>query len=79
MGLVALWHVESSRTRDRTHVPYVGWGILIHCTTREALAGGFLRKQKAQEELLPPPFDCLQEFKLAPFQEENWPQRYYKE
>ena len=56
------------------------------------LAGGFLstvppgklcqvdfKKQKAQEEILPPPFDCLKEFKLAPFQEETWPQRYYKE
>ena len=36
IGLVAPWHVESSRTRDRTHVPCTGRQILIHCTTREA-------------------------------------------
>ena len=35
--LVALWYVESSRTRDRTHVPCIGRQILIHGTTREAL------------------------------------------
>ena len=33
-GLVALWHVESSWTRDRTHVPCVGRQILIHYTSR---------------------------------------------
>ena len=35
MGLVALWHVGSSRTRARTHVPYIGRRILNHCATRE--------------------------------------------
>ena len=35
-GLVALWHVGSSRTRARTHDPCVGRRILNHCTTREA-------------------------------------------
>ena len=35
MGLVALWHVGSSRTRDRTHVPCIGRWILNHWTTRE--------------------------------------------
>ena len=35
MDLVALWHMESSQTRDRTHVPCIGRQILIHCTTRE--------------------------------------------
>ena len=35
VGLVAPQHVESSRTRDQTHVPYTGRWILIHCTTRE--------------------------------------------
>ena len=35
MGLVALWHVGSSQTRDQTRVPYIGRWILIHCTTRE--------------------------------------------
>ena len=36
MGLVALQHVESSLTRDRTRVPYIGRRILNHCATREA-------------------------------------------
>ena len=35
MGLVALWHVGSSRTRDRTCVPCIGRQILNHWTTRE--------------------------------------------
>ena len=34
-GLVALWHVGSSRTRDQTPVPCVGRQILNHCATRE--------------------------------------------
>ena len=29
-GLVALWHVESSRIRDRTRVPCIGRQILSH-------------------------------------------------
>ena len=36
MGLVALQHVGSSRTRARTHVPCIGRRILNHCATREA-------------------------------------------
>ena len=36
-GLVALRHVGSSRTRDRTCVPCIGRRILNHCATREAL------------------------------------------
>ena len=35
--LVAQQHVESSRTRDRTHVPCTGSQILNHWTTRESL------------------------------------------
>ena len=35
-GLVAPWHVGSSQTRARTHVPCIGRQILNHCTTREA-------------------------------------------
>ena len=35
MGLVAPWHVESSRTRARTRVPCIGGQILNHCATRE--------------------------------------------
>ena len=34
-GLVALWHVGSSTTRDRTCVPCIGRWILNHCATRE--------------------------------------------
>ena len=32
-GLAAPWHVESSRTRDRIHVPHIGRLILNHWTT----------------------------------------------
>ena len=35
--LVASRHVESSQTRDWTHVPYIGRWILIHCSTRKVL------------------------------------------
>ena len=33
---VAPWHVGSSQTRARTHVPCIGRQILNHCATREA-------------------------------------------
>ena len=36
MGLVALWHVGSSRTRARTRVLCIGRWILNHCAIREA-------------------------------------------
>ena len=36
-GLAALWHVWSSQTRDRTHVPCIDRQILNHWTTREVL------------------------------------------
>ena len=36
-GLIAPWLVESSWTRDWTHVPCIGRQILNHWTTREAL------------------------------------------
>ena len=29
-ALVSLWHVESSQTRDQTHVPWIGRQILNH-------------------------------------------------
>ena len=35
VGLVVLRHVESSQTREQTHIPCTGRWILIHCTTRE--------------------------------------------
>ena len=34
-ALVTLWHMGSSQTMDRTHIPGIGRRILIHCTTRE--------------------------------------------
>ena len=34
-GLVAPWHVGSSQTRARTHVPCIGRRILNHCATRK--------------------------------------------
>ena len=34
-GLVAPWHVGSSRTRARTRVPCIGRRILNHCITRK--------------------------------------------
>ena len=40
-GLVAPWHVGSSWTRTRTHVPCIGRRILNHCATREAPQGFF--------------------------------------
>ena len=44
-GLVAPWHVGSSRTRARTHVPCIGRRILNHCTTREAPEVEFLSQR----------------------------------
>jgi len=35
-GLVALWHVGSSQTRNWTRFPCIAWWILNHSTTREA-------------------------------------------
>ena len=37
-GLVAPWHVGSSRTRAQTRVPCIGRQILNHCATREVPA-----------------------------------------
>ena len=34
-ALVAPWPVESSWTRDRTHVSYIGRQILLHCVSKE--------------------------------------------
>ena len=41
-GLTAQWHVESSPTRDRTHVPWIGRWMLNHCTTKEVPQADFL-------------------------------------
>ena len=40
-GLVAPWHVRSSRARARTRVPCIGRRILNHCATRGALECSF--------------------------------------
>ena len=40
-GLVTPWHVGSSQTRARTHVPCIGRLILNHCTPREAPLAAF--------------------------------------
>ena len=42
LGLVALQHVESFQTRNRTHILYTSRRILNHCTTREVLFYVFL-------------------------------------
>ena len=34
-AFIALWHVESSQTRNWTRVPCIGRCIPIHCTTKE--------------------------------------------
>ena len=44
MDLVAPQLVESSWTRDRTHVPCIGRQILNHWTTREVLLKIFKRR-----------------------------------
>ena len=43
-GLVALWQIESSWTRDQSCVSCIGRQILIHCTTREVLGVVFIGK-----------------------------------
>ena len=45
MGLIALLHIESSKTRDRTHVAYIDRLILNHWTTREVWAHNFKIKE----------------------------------
>ena len=42
-ALVAPQHVESSWTRDRTHVLCTGRWILIHCATRESYYTWYLK------------------------------------
>ena len=42
-ALVAPQHVESSWTRDQTHVPCTGRWILIHCATRESYYTWYLK------------------------------------
>ena len=42
-GLVAPWHMGSSRTRAQTHAPCIGRQILNHCATREVLCQHFMK------------------------------------
>ena len=56
-GLVALWHVGSSRTRAWSRVPCIGRWILNHCATREVpilifLALRFKRKKNEKQRPL---------------------------
>ena len=44
MSLVDPWHVESSQTRDHTHVPCTGRQILNHWTTKEVYGYSFERR-----------------------------------
>ena len=39
--LIALWHVDSSQTWDRIHVPCIGRWISTHCTTIDVLSWYF--------------------------------------
>ena len=45
-GLVAPWHVGSSRTRAQTRVPCIVRQILNHCATREAPQYYFYKDSK---------------------------------
>ena len=57
LGLTALWHVGSSWTRDRIHVPHTGRQILNHWTNKKVplklLCGNFMilssKKKKATQ------------------------------
>ena len=44
MGLTALSYVKPSWTRNRTHVPCTERWIPIHCSTREVLTDGLIRR-----------------------------------
>ena len=44
MGLVVPGHVESSQTKDQTHVPCIGRWILNHWITRKVLPSFYLTK-----------------------------------
>ena len=52
MGLVAPWHVGSSRTRAQTRVPYIGRWILNRCATREAQPRSILIMKSLRGKLL---------------------------
>ena len=41
-GLVAPWHVGSSRIRDLTYLPCIGRGILNHWSSREIQGKTFM-------------------------------------
>ena len=51
-GLVALWHVESSWTRDWAHVSCTGRQILIHCATKEVLPEVFQSQIPSEQSRL---------------------------
>ena len=49
VGFVAAWRMESSRSRDQTHVPCTGRQILNHWTTRE-VPGSHLRDETLEAQ-----------------------------
>ena len=62
VGLFVPRHVESSWTRDQTHVPCVGRWIISHCTTREVPFVSF--KDEGSHE--PGNVDSLWKLKIIP-------------
>ena len=64
MGLVAPWHVGSSRTKDQTHVPCIDRRILNHCTTREIPEVNFYKKSAS--------WNTFREMKFYYFSLEIW-------
>ena len=51
VGLVVPWHVGSSWTRHRTHVPCIGRRILNRSVTREAPGNLFFKKKSLSHSL----------------------------
>ena len=58
MGLVGQWPMDSSQTRDRTHVPRIGRQILICCTVREVCGESLIPKLYSFHSTITP--DCPQ-------------------
>ena len=52
-GLAALWHVESSRTRDQTRVPYKWPGWFQPTAPPVKSTKSFLRTQSVSQKMIP--------------------------
>ena len=59
MGSVALRHVESSQTRDRTHVPRIGRKILNHRTIRKVFPTSLSTTSKHFSSVISPDFSVI--------------------